>query len=281
MANRKLDMGHAWTQATAMIGANRETIGAIAGLFFFLPSLALALLAPELVNPPPPAPGGDPQLAAQAMFNQMALTYSANWPVLLGLSVVQFIGSLSLLALLTDRARPTVREALVKGISSILPYLAAQLLSGIAVALVIGVPLGILAVNAPPAVTVLAGFALVLAAVYLFIKFALVAPVIVIDGIRNPVAALARSWRLTKGNSFRIALFIVLLGLTIGIIATLVTAVVGLVFGAFGGTIAEIGNGLMSALVNAAVGVVFLVVIAAIHRQLTDGSAEALAATFE
>jgi hypothetical protein len=215
------------------------------------------------------------------MFNQMALTYSANWPVLLGLSVVQFIGSLSLLALLTDRARPTVREALVKGISSILPYLAAQLLSGIAVALVIGVPLGILAVNAPPAVTVLAGFALVLAAVYLFIKFALVAPVIVIDGIRNPVAALARSWRLTKGNSFRIALFIVLLGLTIGIIATLVTAVVGLVFGAFGGTIAEIGNGLMSALVNAAVGVVFLVVIAAIHRQLTDGSAEALAATFE
>jgi len=281
MANRKLDMGHAWTQTTAMISTNRDTISAIAGLFFFLPSLALALLAPELVNPPTPAPGGDPQAAAQAMFDQLVQSYSANWPVFLGLSIMQFIGSLSLLALLTYRARPTVREALVKGIGSILPYLAAQVLSGVAAALVVGVPLGILAASAPLAVTVLAGFALVLVAVYLFIKFSLTAPVIIIDGIRNPVAALARSWRLTKGNSFRIALFIVLLGLIIAIISTLVTAVLSLVFAAFGGTIAEVGNGLVSALVNAAVGVVFLVVSAAIHRQLTDESSEGLATTFE
>jgi hypothetical protein len=174
-----------------------------------------------------------------------------------------------------------VREALAKGIGSILPYLAAQVLSGVAAALVVGVPLGILAASAPLAVTVLAGFALVLVAVYLFIKFSLTAPVIIIDGIRNPVAALARSWRLTKGNSFRIALFIVLLGLIIAIISTLVTAVLSLVFAAFGGTIAEVGNGLVSALVNAAVGVVFLVVSAAIHRQLTDESSEGLATTFE
>lgn len=281
MANRKLDMGRAWTQTTAMISTNRDTISAIAGLFFFLPSLALALLAPELVNPPTPAPGGDPQAAAQVMFDQLVQSYSANWPVLLGLSIMQFIGSLSLLALLTDRARPTVREALVKGIGSILPYLAAQVLSGMAVAAIVGVPIVILAASAPPAVTVLAGFALVLVAVYLFIKFSLTAPVIVIDGIRNPVAALARSWRLTKGNSFRIALFIVLLGLIIAIISTLVTAVLALVFAAFGGTIGEIGNGLVSALVNAAVGVVFLVIIAAIHRQLTGESPEGLATTFE
>ncbi len=281
MANHKLDMGSAWTQTTAMIGANRDTISAIAGLFFFLPSFALALLAPELVNPPSPAPGGDPQAAAKVMFDQMAQSYAANWPVFLGLSVLQFIGSLSLLALLTDRARPTVREALVKGIGSILPYLAAQMLSGVAVAIIVGVPIGILAASAPPAVAVLAGFALVLVAAYLFIKFSLTAPVIVIDGTRNPIAALTRSWRLTKGNSFRIALFIVLLALIIAIISTLVTGVFALVFAAFGGTIAEIGNGLMNALVNALVGVVFLVVIAAIHRQLTGESPEGLATTFE
>ncbi|MET4132787.1 hypothetical protein ABIE62_001923 [Porphyrobacter sp. MBR-155] len=51
MAHHKLDMGKAWTQATGLIGANRDTIGAIAGLFFLLPALGLALFAPELANP--------------------------------------------------------------------------------------------------------------------------------------------------------------------------------------------------------------------------------------
>ena len=44
MALRKLDMGTAWTQATGLMGANRDTISAIAGLFFFLPALASGLL---------------------------------------------------------------------------------------------------------------------------------------------------------------------------------------------------------------------------------------------
>ena len=43
MANTKLDMGVAWTTATGLIGANKDTISAIAGLFFFLPSFAAAL----------------------------------------------------------------------------------------------------------------------------------------------------------------------------------------------------------------------------------------------
>lgn len=282
MTNRKLDMGKAWTQATGLIGSNRDTIGAIAGLFFFLPSFALALFVPELINPEAAAPANpDPQAAMQAAVDQMAALYSDNWALFAVLTIAQFIGSLSLLALLTDRARPTVGEALALGFKCILPYLGAQLLSGLGIALAIGLPVGLFAAIGSSIAVVLAIFVLMLFALYAFVKFSLVAPIIAIDGERNPIRALSRSWRLTKGNSFRIVLFMMLLFFTIGIISILVSGVIGLVLAAFGSQIASIGNGVVSAIVNTIVGVIFLVVIAAIHRQLAGQSPEGLAATFE
>lgn len=282
MTNRKLDMGKAWTQATALIGSNRDTIGAIAGLFFFLPSLALALFAPDLVNPPVAGPdGADPQVAFQAMIDQMTQAYANNWPMFLAMTLAQFIGSMSLLALLTDRARPTVREALTTGFASLFPYLAAQLLSALGVALLIGIPLGLVAAAGSPGATLLVGAVLVAVGFYVFVKFTLIAPVIAIDGIRNPIRALTRSWQLTKGNSFRIAAFLLLLFFTIGIISALVTGILGLVLSALGSDIAAIGLGVVNAAVNTGIGVIFLVVIAAVHRQLAGHSPEGLAATFE
>jgi hypothetical protein len=67
MANTKLDMGVAWTTATGLIGANKDTISAIAGLFFFLPSFAAALFIPE-ASTTVPASGDneDPAVAMQA-----------------------------------------------------------------------------------------------------------------------------------------------------------------------------------------------------------------------
>lgn len=282
MKNRKLDMGMAWTQATGLIGANRDTISAIAGLFFFLPALALALFAPDLTNPPVAAPdGADPQVAFRAMMDQMTQAYANNWPLFLGMTLAQFVGSLALLALLTDRGRPTVREALLIGLASLPSYLGAQLLSAVAVALVIGLPLGLLAAAGSPIVVALAGFVLVLIGLYVFVKFTLISPVIAIDGVRNPITVLKRSWQLTKGNSFRIAAFLLLLFFTIGIIAALVSGILSLVLSALEPSIAGIGLGVVKAAVNTGLGVVFLVVIAAVHRQLAGQSPEGIAATFE
>jgi len=283
MANRKLDMGKAWTQATGLIGSNRDTIGAIAGLFFFLPSFASALLAPEILDPAQPAPatGDDPQVAMQAMLDQMSAFYADNWPVFLAVTIAGFVGSISLLALLSDRGNPTVGEALGKGLKSIPSYIAAQLLSAIAAGLVIGLPLGLIGAFAPPVVMVLAGLVLVVLAGYLFVKFSLIAPVIAIDEERNPFAAIARSWRLTKGNSVRIVIFFALLFITIVIIGALVQGILTLILSAFGGAVASIGTGLVSALINTVITVIFLVVLAAIHRQLAGASPERLAETFE
>jgi flagellar biosynthesis protein FlhB len=282
MANRKLDMGKAWTEASAMIASNRDTIGAIAGLFFFLPSLAAGLLAPEIIEPGEPLPEtGDPQAAFQAAIAQMSQAYADNWLLLLAISIMQFIGSLSLLALLSDRARPTVGEALRSGVRSSPSYFGAQLLSALAAGVVVGLPLGLLAAFAPPAMVAIAVLVLALVVLYMFVKFSLAAPVIAIDGVRNPIAALKRSWQLTKGNSFRIVAFLVLLFLIVGIIATLVSGIVAVALAALGAQIAAIGNGVINAAVNTITGVVFLVVIAAVHRQLAGASPEGLAATFE
>jgi hypothetical protein len=284
MAKSKLDMGKAWSQATGLIGANRDTISAIAGLFFFLPSFAAGLLVPEVSTSVPVSgqgAGGDPQAAMQQALDQLLAAYGDSWAVLVAVSVAGFVGSLSLLALLTDRGHPTVGEALGTAVRSIPAYLAAQLLCALGAGLVIALPLALLAAFAPPAVVALAALALVVLVIYLAVKFSLIAPVIAIEAVRNPIAAIARSWRLTQGNSLRILGFIVLLLAVMVIIAALVQGVLMLVLAAIGGAVERIGSALVSALVSAVMTVIILVVLAAIHRQLAGGAPERLPARFE
>jgi len=266
-----------------MLSANRDTVLAMVGLFFFLPYFALALIAPEAINPTPveAPPGTDPEVAMNAAFSALADNYAANWPLFLILSVAQFIGTLSLLALLTDRARPTVGEALQRGLKSTPSYLAAQILVALFAGVVVGLPLGILGQFVPPAVVVLVGFFLIIVVLYLFVKFSLIAPVIAIENQLNPITAMRRSWALTKGNSFRLVGFFLLLIVAIGIVSVLVTSVLALVLSAFGESVANIGNGIVSGLANAVVAALLLTVLAAVHRQLAGPSNEAISETFE
>jgi len=149
-----------------------------------------------------------------------------------------------------------------------------------AAGLAIGLPFGLLGALAPPAITALFGLMLVVILIYAAVKFSLIAPVIAIDEERNPIAALVRSWRLTKGNSLRIFGFFLLLFITIVIISALVQGILTLVFAAIGGTVEHIGIGLVGALINTIMSVIFLVVIAAVHRQLAGRSTGGLADTF-
>lgn len=283
MAQHKLDMGKAWVQATGLMGANRDTISAIAGLFFFLPSMASALIVPELANPSQPdAPAGaDPELVMQAMIDQMSEIYAANWPILLAVFIVQFIGSMSLFALLTDRGNPTVGEALKTGLKSMPSYIAAQLLMVLLASLAIGLPLGVISALGGAAVAGLAVLVAMVLIVYVLVKLSLVAPVIAIEGERNPFTAIGRSWQLTKGNSLRIFAFVLLLVIVIGIISALVSGILGLVLAALGDPVATIGNGAVNALINALLTVVFLVVTVAIYRQLVGATPERTAEIFE
>ena len=274
----KFDMGAAWNEAMRLIAANRQVVAIVAGVFFFLPYLAFMLLfmnqmealeAAQMANPNPEAVG-----AAMMDF------YGQIWWAILLMVVIQAIGMLGLLALLTDRSRPTVGEALSIGAKLFLPYLGAQLVVSVVLGIMMLLPF---AVGAAVSVTagVLLGLIAIVALCYLFTKFMLVPPVIAIERETNPLTALGRSWRLTKGNSVRLFFFMVLLLIAIVVIGGVVSMVVGLVFALFGATAALIGQAIVSGLLNAIWVVLFLAVLAAIHHQLADPSTETVRETFE
>lgn len=275
---QKFDMGRAWDQAISLIRGNQDVILIVAGVFFFLPYLALALFVPEITGGPGAAPpGGEtPEEAMQAMIDTM----SANLPLLILMGIVQAIGILGLLSLLQDSARPTVSEALMTGAKSLLPYIAAQFLQALAMVATFAVPIALAGITGSGAVGGLFALPAFAVIIYIAIKFSLVAPVIVIDRIANPINAMRRSWELTKGNSFRLALFFALL-----LVALLViSAVLALVLGALamiGGTIAAVVTALLNALLNMATVIISLAIIAAIHRQLAGETPGQVSQTFE
>lgn len=273
----KLDMGAAWNSAVAMLAANRDVVAIVAGVFFFLPYLALILLLPAAVEP---RVDGNPE-DFEAIRKAIGAMYADNWWALLLLSILQGIGALALLALLTDRARPTVGEALQRGAVGFAPYLVSQITAALGIGLVLGIPIaGAIAAGSPALIFVVGSLAVV-ALIYAIIKFSLIAQVIAIDGILNPVHVLKRSWKLTKGNSLRLLGFYFLLAIAVGIVMLVVSLAFGALFAALGGQAELIGNGVVTSSLNAVFAVIGLAVLAAVHRQLAGPSTEAVSETFE
>ncbi len=126
-------------------------------------------------------------------------------------------------------------------------------------------------------------FLLVIAVFYLMVKLSMTTPVVAVDKERSPPRAIARSWALTKGASFKIFLLFVLTGIGAGI----VNAVLGAIGGGLGalgasepGTISwpEVA---LSGLTGTLFAMYFIALIVAIHEQLAGPSAAAIGETFE
>lgn len=256
----KLDMGAAWNTATSLIGRNRDVVLVVAGVFFFLPSFAISLIMPQAAAMPM-AESGD----SEAMMAAVMSLYADYWWAILLSGVAQAIGTLALLTLLTDRARPTVGEAIKAGVVSFPSYFVSNLL----VAFAIAIPVGLALVTSPLAI-----FLVMPIVVYLAIKFSLIMPAIAIDRILNPLGALARSWKLTKGNSLRLFLFFMLLFIATVVIFALVSMIFGVVFAAMGGEVEKIGNAVVSSAISAGFVVIFFAVLAGVHHQLAGDRPE-------
>ncbi len=275
----KFDMTRAWNDAMALLGSNREVVLVVSGVFFFLPYLAVMLVLPDAAqeleyviaqNPE------DPQVVWEAMLG----FYASYWWIFVLLGFLQAAGSIALLALLTDRARPTVGEALRTGAIGLLPYIGVQILQALVLALLLGVPLGIGLLLGAPAIGVLLMPVGLVAMIYVMVKFSLSLPCIAIDKIMNPVTVLARSWRLTKGNSLRLFGFYCLLVL-VAFVASMLIGIVAGVLGLIDGTIGIVLSGIINAGLNMVVVLVMLAVLAAIHAQFSGPSSAAMQETFE
>ena len=269
----KFDMSEAWREAMAMITANREVLLIVAGIFFLLPSLALGLSMGGIEE----SMLADPE-TAQAQLYEL---YAGWWWLFIAVLLAEIVGYLALLALLRDSSRPTVGEALKTGVVGLLPAIGSYIVLVLGLSLIIGLLVGGAVASGSVAVAAIAWILAFVVFVYVLVKVSLAGPVIAIDKVFNPVTVLTRSWRLTKGNSFRLFLFYLLLIIVYIVVAAVLGAVIGALTLALGPSAALTANGILSGLLSAVITVVFVAVIAAVHRQLSGPSAAAVSRTFE
>ena len=276
------DSSRAWRDAMALVQANREVLIAVAGVFFLLPGIASALFLTDYQNNLM-ANIGNSAAVRQLMEGNVGKVMSFGLISLL----LQSVGHMAMLALLTDRSRPTVGQALGIAVRAF-PTLAATILIVFAGyllgALIYAVFAGLL--GAATGIGVLMFVLILLLAammVYVMVKLSLTMPVIVIEKVLNPFAALTRSWRLTRGNSLRLFLFYLLLVLVYLVIATVFGGGIMLIatLAAGEGTLSLVVTALVSGLFGAVASLLITAILAAIHRQLAGPSAESLGATFD
>lgn len=268
----KLDSNAAWKEASGQVSANRDVFLALAGVFFVVPSLALTVIGGE--------PEMTPGMQGEAMMAAITKFYTDAWWLILASSVLQVIGVLAILTLMRDRSRPTVGQAIRSGLSGLLPYLGAQLLFALAVGLIGGIAIGVAAAVAP-ALAAVGALLLFVVAVFIGVRLILVAPVIAVEGQRNPLAAMQRSWRLTKGQFWRIFGFLALVMILFLVVLGVVMLLVGVVLAILtSGETQRVLAAVVSSALTALVATYVIGILAAIHRQLAGPGTAGLAETF-
>ena len=238
---QKLDFSDAWSEAIALLSAHKEAALAIAGVFLFLPQVLLGYFAGSL-----DASGVETSTQVMALYEDW---FAANgWVLVLG-SLITTVGSIALYVVFL-RGNQTIGEAMVAGLKLFFPFLFLGILTAIAVAI---------------------GFVLlIIPGIYLAIKFSLGGAVIAAERIANPIEAMKRSWRATKGNSLRIFFFLLIVFI-VGLVAVLaISAVIGIPISLILPKGAALfANNIVSSAASTVFSVVLLAVYAAIYRQLT------------
>jgi hypothetical protein len=215
--------------------------------------------------------------------------------------MVLFYGAYLVLVLAQQAAMVTLASpledgsfgtAMGRGFKSALPFFGITVILGIAyvviggglAALVAAVGLGSETVGAFLAVVMLVLFLPVI--VYLGCRMAVLIPVVAVDQVFNPIAAIRRSWAVTRGR----ALGIFLATLAFGV---LTLAIIGLPFGLIFGSllssegepgVAAVGGMLLGFLIFIPLLVVYAMFAsayaAALHSVVTDGGSERLEEVF-
>ncbi|MFM6933523.1 MAG: glycerophosphoryl diester phosphodiesterase membrane domain-containing protein [Novosphingobium sp.] len=276
------DSNRAWQDAMASAKACQSLLLPIAGVFFLIPAVASSfflgdLQARMLEN-----------LANREVLNGIVEAEAGKIITISLLTMVAgFIGYLSVLVLLTDRSRPTVGQAIMRGVRYLPTMLGATIIGYIALivfTVLIGVVGGILA-----AIIGGAGVALIVVAIMVLltggaVRFSMTMPVIVAENELNPVTALKRSWQLTRGNAFKLLGFYALLFIAYVVITVILMIVIGAISGLAGGSepgqATLIFTGVISGAIVAVVGVIASAVLAAVHAQLAGVNDASFGETF-
>lgn len=235
----------AWQDFVAMLRTNAAMLLILAGVFIFFPTFVLSIYLPV------PEPESDSGLAGLNTF----LDYfraNSGWFVLV--NAIGNFAQTAILLLLLDRARPTVGESLGVAAGLFPAFFIAQIVTNMAIG---------------------AGMMLLLVpGIYLLGRFAVVGPLLVDRRIGNPFKAIAEGWRATAGLGWRIAglvLLVVVVGwIALSAAASAMTIIASLVAPE---AVRPIIAALTNALSSAALGLVSVILTAAIYRQLAGSAA--------
>lgn len=269
----KLDTGRVWTDATRMMGANRELVLVLAGIFFFVPMMILVVsfLGSDFEFG---AGGAEPD--PEAFSQQINAIIMQLWWAILLVSLGQLAGAIALIGLLGDSGKPTVREAMALIPKLILTMIAAQILTAIATQ-----GLTLLTGALPLAVQGILNFILFPISVYIAIKLTLAPAVIVLERELNPIKSIVRSWKLTKGNSFRIFIFYFMLIIAFVVVGLISAIAIGLVLALLGDRAQVIGGAAVVSAIAAGYYALSYAVLTAIYRQLNGSDEPSISQTFE
>lgn len=270
----RLDSSIAWKTATRLVATNRDVLMAIAGVFFLLPALAFSIFVPE----PQMAPGTPPG----EMMEIMAEAWTSSLPLLIIVTLLQMAGTVTMLIVMTDPARPTVAQAIARGFKALGPYVLAQIIVGGGLAMAFLVLVSAAALTGVQAIGVVVIVAAFLAMAWCSLRMALVAPVLAIEAERNPVQALRRSWALTQGNSGRLLTFFALAFLVFLVIYGLAMMLVGVVLVlTTGGEVQRVLTAAVSSAITAAALVYFIAMLAAVYRQMAGEPTAEITSVFD
>ena len=261
----KLDLNAAWDQAVRLIAMNREVMLVLGGVFFFLPYVIFSLMVPLPDFAAVAGPTGEDSSALMASFDGFMADY---WWALLLLALIQTAGATAVMAVIGDPARPTVKAAMRRGAVFLVPSLAAQVLTSLVTFVVLFVAILLGAVTGSKAIAAtLAIFALPVI-LWVMTRLSLAGAAIAIEQTVNPVAALRRSWRLTRGNGLRMLAFYLLLFAAFFVVSQVLGLLVRLATALPSAEIAEVIGALLSGLLFAAMIMLGYSVLASVHRQL-------------
>ena len=183
----KIDIATTFVAAFALWRRDRALLVPLAGLFLFVPQLCVLLLVPEM---PQPVPGDSTEEAARAWGEAFAAWASANGGWYLLAQLVALFGTLAIVTLYTDRNRPDVGAAMRSALTLLPRFVLAMIL--------LTLPVGALLLASLPFRTFV--YFVIVPIFYLLARALLLPPVLVAERPVGAMAAIARSWRLTRGN---------------------------------------------------------------------------------
>lgn len=234
-----------WEDTVRLIRGHASLAAALAGVFLFLPALLIGHFLPMPQT-------GDPN----ELFRLLGEHFAANFHWMMLSAILSMAGTLAILFLIFRGGGTSVGAAIAAGFALLLPYFLAVVLTGVPIA--VGLTL------------------FVVPGLYLMGRFLPLGPVMVAEGERNPISAIGRTWRLTKGHGWAITGVFLLVFVAGFVLASVIGAIIGLIlYLALPEGLAAFIGLIVSTATSTALQVVMIFLYSAIYRTLAGRPAAA------